>query len=257
MWRVSQRDEMARRIFYRVVDDGKNFISGEEWEEIRSLQRWYNLEFFWTGGKLNFRRFVIFPNYELVGAVTGKIREEFSKLEKTGLSEEEIVNRLESKGLIIVKRGGYEDGMIGSGFTRVADNEFNAFLVLDFLLKVSHVAPTATIEVFDEGNFVKTNSIALNEGDAFVKEKSIPAEVLENVKSTRKVFAIVNPDKYDGHPEFTNRVIDFNDLPVDERTKVVEDWNWLGHESKANFDFNGDDFFGFDLNQKVRHLYFI
>jgi hypothetical protein len=242
---------MARRIFYHVVDDGKNFISGEEWEEIHSLQRWYNLEFFWTGGKLNLRRFVIFPNYELVGTRPGKVREEFSQLEKTGLSEEEIVDKLESKGLIIVKRGGYEDGMIGSGFTRVADNEFNAFLALDFLIKVSRIAPTATLEIFDEGSFIKTHSLSLNNGGAFVKESEIAPEIFEQVRTTRRVFAVVNPGKYDGHPEFTDRVNDFNELWPDERAKVVENWNWLGHESKADFDFNGDDFFGFDLNRKL------
>jgi len=248
---------MARRIYYRIFDDGKNFISGEEWEEIHSLQRWYNLEFIWTGGKINLRRFVIFPNYELEGAVPPKIREEFSKLERTGLSEEEIVNKLESRGLIIVKRGGYEDGMLGSGITRVADNEFNAFLVLDFLIKVSRIAPTATIEVFDEGSFVKTHSICLSDGDAMVRGNNPSQEALESLKSTRKIFSVVNPDKYDGHPEFSDRVNDFNELSMDERAKVVEDWNWLGNESKSNFDFNGDDFWGFDLNQKIRHLYFI
>ncbi len=246
---------MARRIFYRVTDDGKNFISGEEWEEIHSLERWYNLEFFWTGGKLNFKRFIIFPNYELVGAASNKVREEFSKLERTGLSEEEIVDKLESRGLIIVKRGGYEDGMIGSGFTRVADNEFNAFLVLDFLVKVSRIAPTAVVEVFDEGNFVKTHSIHLKSGGALVLQEHASPELVDEVRARRRVFAIVNPDKYNGHPEFSNRVNDFNELLPDERAKVLEDWNWLGHESKANFDFNGDDFFGFDLNQKLSFLH--
>jgi hypothetical protein len=242
---------MARRIFYRVVDDGANFISGEEWEDIHSLQRWYNLEFFWTGGKLNFKRFIIFPNYELVGSAPAKVREEFSRLESTGFSEEEIVNRLESRGLIIVKRGGYEDGMIGSGFTRVADNEFNAFLVLDFLLKSSRIAPTATFEVFDEGRFVKTGTVKLKNGGVIVDENSSTPELMGEIKSTRRIFAIVNPDKYNGHPEFTNSVNEFNELEPDERAKVVENWNWLGHESKANYDFNGDDFFGFDLNQKL------
>ncbi len=246
---------MARKIFYRVADDGKNFISGEEWEQVQSLQNWYNLEFFWTGGKLNFKRFVIFPNYELAVAAPGKIREEFSKLEISGFSEEEIVTRLESKGLIIVKRGGYEDGMIGSGFTRVADNEFDAFLVLDFLLKVSRIAPTATLEVFDEGNFIKTHSLNLNNGDVYIKEGGISSEIIDVIKTTRRVFGIVNPDKYDGHPEFSNCVNEFNELLPGERAKVVEDWNWLGHESKADFDFNGDDFCGFDLNQKVCHLF--
>ncbi len=248
---------MARRIFYRVWDDGNNFISSEEWDAIRSLQNWYNSEFFWTGGRINLRRFVVFPNYDSVGNDTAKIREQFSELDKAGYSEEEIVNELEKKGLIVVKRGGYEDGMIASGFTRVADNEFNSFLVLDFLLKVSRIALTATLEVLDEGNFVKTHTIRLINGDAVVKESEVSAEVLNEVKASRRIFAVVNPDKYDGHAEFSNRVIEFNELQPYERVKVVEDWNWLGYESKVNFDFNGDDFFGFDLNQKLCHLFFI
>lgn len=248
---------MARRIFYRAFDDGKNFISGEEWDAIRSLQNWYNSEFFWTGGKLNFKRFVIFPNYDFVGNDIGRIRGEFFKLEKAGYCEEEIVNQLETKRLIIVKRGGYEDGVIGSGFTRVADNEFNAFLVLDFLLKVSRLASTCILEVFDEGSFVKTHSIQLANGDATVTENEVKSEILDKVKASRRVFAVVNPDKYNGHPEFTNRVNEFNELEPNERAKVVEDWNWLGYESRASFDFNGDDFFGFDLNQKLCHLFFI
>lgn len=247
---------MARKIFYRIPDDGRNFISDEEWDEIRSLQNWYNSEFFWTGGKIDLRRFLVFPNYDAVGRDAVGIRRKFSELRKAGYSEVEMVNELEAKGLIIVKRGGYEDGMVASGFTRVADNELDAFLVLDFLLKVSRVASTAFIDVFDEGNFVKTHSIRVSNGDAEVSAAKVNHELLDELKSTRRVFAVVNPDKYDGHPEFSNCVIEFNDLRPDERAKVVENWNWLGYESKADFDFNGDDFFGFDLNRKLCHLFF-
>ncbi len=247
---------MARKIFYRIPDDGDNFISDEEWDEIRSLQNWYNSEFFWTGGKIDLRRFFVFPNYDSAGRNVAEIRRKFSELRKAGYSEVEMINELEAKGLIIVKRGGYEDGMIASGFTRVADNEFNAFLVLDFLLKVSRIAPTAFLDVFDEGSFVKTHLVRLTNGDVEAAVAGVSPELLDELKSTRRVFAVVNPDKYDGHPEFSNCVIEFNELRPDERAKVVENWNWLGYESKADFDFNGDDFFGFDLNQKLCHLFF-
>jgi hypothetical protein len=110
---------MARKIYYRIRDDGNNFVSSEEWDAVKSLQNWYNSEFFWTGGEINIRRFLVFPDFDT--------------------------------------------------------------------------------------------------------------------------------------PEFTNRV---NDLLPIERARVLEDWNWLGYESKADFDFNGDDFFGFDLNRKICHLYF-
>ncbi|HQT91931.1 MAG TPA: hypothetical protein PL001_07875 [Candidatus Kryptobacter bacterium] len=247
---------MARQIFYRIRDDGKNFVSGEEWDAIKSLQHWYNSEFFWTGGRLNLRRFVVFPNYDLVGKDVRVVRSKFLELEKAGYSEEEIVDELESKRFIIVKRGGYEDGMIASGHTRVADNELNAFLVLDFLLKVSRIARTSLLEVHDEGSFVKTHGVDIANGDVIVGESRTLPELYEEAKGLRRIFAVVNPDKYDGHPEFTNRVNEFNELLPFERAKVVEDWNWLGYESKADFDFNGDDFFGFDLNRKICHLFF-
>lgn len=247
---------MARRVLYRIRDDGRNFISTEEWDSIKSLQNWYNSEFFWTGGKISLRRFVVFPDFDKVGADLKRVRRQFGELEKAGYSEEEIVRELEARRLVIVKRGGYEDGMIASGFTRVADNEFNAFLVVDFLLKASRIARTATLEVFDEGNFIKTHAAELANGDVIVRERIAPQELYEEAREARRVFSVVNPDKYDGHPEFTNCVNEFNGLLPVERARVLEDWNWLGYESKADFDFNGDDFIGFDLNRKVCHLYF-
>ena len=204
---------------------------------------------------MNLRRFIIFPNYDVVGKKTGWVRSEFNNLKRAGFSEEEAVNLLESRGLIIVKRGGYEDGMLASGFTRVADNEFNAFLVLDFALKVSRIAPTAAVKVFDEGSFVKTHCVQFTNGDATANVDASDPELMEEVRSSKRIFSVVNPDKYDGHPEFTNFVNEFNDLLPYERAKVVENWNWLGYESKASFDFNGDDFCGFDLNEKLCHLF--
>ncbi len=247
---------MARRVFYRIRDDGRNFVSTEEWDAVKSLQNWYNSEFFWTGGRLNIRRFIVFPNYDAVGKDVEKVYAGFANLEKAGYSDDEIIRELEARKLIIVKRGGYEDGMIASGFTRVADNEFNAFLILDFLLKVSRITRTADVEVFDEGDFVKTHYVDLSNGDVSVSEERVSRDLYLEAKHSHRVFAVVNPDKYDGHPEFTNRVNEFNDLLPFERAKVLGDWNWLGYESKADFDFNGDDFFGFDLNRKVCHLYF-
>ncbi len=247
---------MARKISYRVHDNGENFISSEEWDAIRSLQNWYNSEFFWTGGKLGLKRFVVFPNYDTIGSDTRLIRSRFAQLDAAGYSEEEIIRELEGRKLIIVKRGGYEDGMLASGFTRVADNEFNAFLVLDFLLKASRIARTASFDVYDEGEFVKSHSVVISSGDATVRGSDTPPDLYALLKNSRRVFSVVNPDKYDGHPEFTNRVNEFNELMPVDRARVLENWNWLGYESRASFDFNGDDFLGFDLNRKLCHLFF-
>ncbi len=248
---------MPRRIQFKVTNNRENFVSTEEWESIRSLQRWYNSEFFWTGGKLDFRRFLIFPNYDRVGSDSAIVRTRFEELEKRGYTEEEIVDELEARELILVKRGGYEEGAFASGFARVADNEFNAYLVLDFLLKVSRIARTASIDVLDEGDFVKTHSVRLAGGSAILKATEVDARIIDEVRANRRIFAVVNPDKYDGHPQFSNLVSEFCELMPDERAKVLANWNWLGYESKSSFDFNGDDFYGFDLNQKLSNLYFI
>ena len=55
---------MARKIYYRIRDDGNNFVSSEEWDAVKSLQNWYNSEFFWTGGEINIRRFLVFPDFD-------------------------------------------------------------------------------------------------------------------------------------------------------------------------------------------------
>ena len=245
---------MARKLYYKVLEDGVNRLPEGEWKDIRRLQHWYNSEFIWTAGRLNFRDCVIFPNVDVndedADGLWTRIRERKQKLYALGLPEADVVRVLREEGLIVVKKGGYYEGCLASGFTRVAANEWNAYLVCDFLLKASRIAPGAAIEVFDEGSFIKPRNIRISNGSLTIllknpAERPYAAAMIEH----QHVFAIVDPAKYDHFPALKSTVANFNDLEREEQRGILKNWNWLGFE--GNFDINGDDVRGDDLNRKV------
>ncbi|MDI6766685.1 MAG: hypothetical protein QME52_07685 [Bacteroidota bacterium] len=245
---------MARKLYYKIIEDGINRITNTEWETILRLQHWYNSEFIWTAGKLGFRMYAVFPKVEynsgIVDDLELRIWQRKKELRDGGLSENETIQQLETEGLIFVQKGGYFDNCIGSGFTRVAANEFNAFLVCEFLLKASILAPDAVIFVYDEGEFIKTKQVRFHQGNVIIQSvDESKQKLVQEMINNRHVFAIVDPAKYDHHPRFSNIVSDFNELNLDERMSILKDWNWLGFEN--NFDLYGDDVQGVDLNKKV------
>ena len=250
---------MARKIYYKVIDNNQNVITDEQWEQILCLQHWYNSEFIWTAGKLGFKMFSVFPNIDcnIMEPVDLqiKINERRSELHEEGLSQNQIIRKLESEGLIIVLKGGYFDGCIASGFTRVADNEFNAYLVCDFLLKASKLAPDAVISILDEGEFIKTQKIKLKNGIVSVICESLSDySYFQTLVSNKHVFSIVDSSKYNHHPKFYHTIANFNNLTNQNKRRILGNWNWLGYEN--NYDYNGDDFFGYDLNKKVSKFEF-
>lgn len=232
---------MARRIHYFVRDDGVNIITDEEWENIQRLQRWYNSEFIWSAGRLALKMYSIFPNWENYTSnkndIFKIISKELKKLTELKLPENKIIEQLQQEGLIIAKRGGYKDDCIVSGFTKVGGNEFNAYLVCEFLLKVSTIAKKCCIEVHDEGHFIKCHTA-----------KFIAGEVVAACEG--RIFSIVDPKKYDNYPRYYNYVLNYSELNNDEKGRVLHDWRWLGFDD--NYDINGDDMQGYDLNKKIK-----
>lgn len=240
---------MARTIYYKIVDTVNSTISDGEWEEIARLQHWYNSEFIWTAGRLALKMYAVFPNWEKYRGDTKKLAQEISsrrrELKKRGMTENAIVEQLVDDGFVIAKRGGYADDCLASGFTKVAGNEFNAYLVCEFLLKASTIARNAEFSLFDEGNFIKTHRVRIRNASVY-----IPSEHdMQGYVQDQRVFSIVNPQKYDNFPQFRTFVTDFNDLDEDEKREVLKDWNWLGFAD--NYDINGDDLQGYDLNRKI------
>src|SRR5437867_3476719 len=148
---------MARKLYYRIPDDGTPGLSEREWSEIVRLQHWYNSEFVWRSGRLALKRFAVFMNLEGSGldpeALKERVGGRTEECSAKGMSEYETLCSLEQDGLVFLRKGGYLENSLASGWTRVAGNEFNAYLVCDFLLKASLIAPNTMIEVFDEGEF--------------------------------------------------------------------------------------------------------
>lgn len=248
---------MGRRLYYKIEENPSNQISDEVWEGIVRLQKWYNSEFIWTCGRLALKMYSVFPNWEKFyssdESIWKTIKRRIGELKQSEFSENEIVKQLEEEGLVIVKRGGYSDNCLASGFTKVAGNEFNAYLVCEFLLKSSMIAKGVEIIVRDEGEFVKCKEVKFKSGTVKVPVKAISKlEKLKELVESGRVFSIVNPQKYDHHPEFRTTVAEFNEMNENEKRNLLHDWNWLGFGS--NYDLNGDDIQGYNLNSKVRSI---
>lgn len=250
---------MSRRVIYRIEDRRGNSFTEEEWSAVERLQHWYNSEFSWSTGRINFKRFVLFPNTEdfndLSVSIWDLIAQRHQHLREAGLKEPDIIAKLESEKLLIVKWGGYYDDCLASGFTRVADNEWNAFLVCDFLLKASTLVPRCLITVNDEGRFIKTGQVAMRDAAVILRQHADgPKPLLEEACTSKRVFSVVDAAKYAHHPSFRNVVPEFARLKTMEKREIVRNWNWLGYDGR--YDSDGDDAKGYDLNSKVRQFTF-
>jgi hypothetical protein len=245
---------MSRRIVYKIKERPEYLVTEGEWDEIKRLQHWYNSEFTWSTGNLAFKRYILFPNVDefsgLDTPIWDIIRERKTKLQEQGHSEYEIIGQLEQDRLVVLKWGGYFDDCLASGFTRVADNEWNSFLVCDFLLKASTLLPHVMIEIFDEGGFVRTKRLWLRDAVAMVPRKKRTTGIWERVIKENRFFASVDPKKYDKHPVFKDSIPGFNELEMEERRALVRNWNWLGFENSEGYD---DSVPGMvNLNSKLR-----
>lgn len=246
---------MARKIYYKVENDSSNSISDCQWDDLLRLQHWYNSEFDWTAGRLGFRMYAVFPNLgnqpDDADSIDKKIFERKKYFKDNGLSDNESILKLESEGLVVIQKGGYSENTIASGFTRVAGNEFNAYLVCEFLLKSSLILRDSKIVVQDEGEFIKSKKVVFHRGSVMMKiQKESSAGKLHEMILNRHLFSLVDPTKYKNFPEFNNMVEDFRSLDEKEKKEIISDWNWLGYA--GNYDIHGDDIRGYDLNKKVK-----
>lgn len=248
---------MGRRIFYSVPASDARQVNESEWQEVQRLQHWYNSEFTWSSGRIVFRRYVLFVNAEEFSDLDWPVAEILEKrrafLNDQGLGELAMVSQLEKDGLVTVKWGGYQEACYASGFTRVADNEWNAYLVCDFLLRVSLALPRATVAVRDEGRFISTGSVLFRNGAVEIPvAKGREAERAAERASAKKVFVVVDPERYKDHQPFGNTVPQFLERDVDERKKIVRDWNWLGFGNGGAS--NDEPQSGLDLNKKIKRF---
>jgi len=247
---------MPRALRYYVDDTPANTIANAAWADIARLQHWYNSEFIWSCDRLGLKRYILFPNYDRIPDMpyhTAKYHFRKRLLAKKIELKDEVaaVKAMEEEGLFTVRWGGVRDHSIASGITHVADNEFNAYLLCEFLLKCSTIARGTTLTVEDEGQFILCHRVSFLDGEIAVRTDdvypngNVPLEIPQ-------LFAVVDPARYDDHPRFTQSIEDFDDLDEDARVETSSNYRALGFAN--NFDTAWGDAGGLNLQLRARRV---
>ncbi len=247
---------MPRALRYYVEENDSNVIENGEWGEIVRLQHWYNSEFIWTCDRIGLKRYILFPNYDRMPDMpynTARFHFRRRLLAKKIELKDEVgaVKAMEEEGLFNVRWGGVRDDSIASGITHIADNEFNAYLLSEFLLKCSTISRGATFTIEDEGRFVLCGRVAFRDGEILVRrtdlypDGDVPLDIPQ-------LFSVVDPARYDDHPRFTQSVEDFDDLDDDARVESTSDYRALGFAN--NYDTAWGDTEGLNLQMRARKV---
>lgn len=249
---------MPRALRYYVEKTDDNAISNDEWTQIAATQHWYNSEFFWSCDRIDFKRYILFPNYEHLPEMPYRVAR-FHFRKRLLAKKRELGNwvsavaALEYEGLFSVRWGGTRDDSIASGITHVADNEFNAYLLCEFLLKCSTVATGATFVVEDEGRFVLPGRASFRSGRILVNRSDFEAADIRTIDGEiPQIFAAVDPEKYDDHPTFTQRIEDHEELDDAELAAAIGQTNGLGFGE--NYDTQWGDDEGISLQDRAREI---
>jgi hypothetical protein len=153
---------MGRTIHYLVEDDGQNRITDAEWQKIEELHEKYNADFKWSCERLSLERFSISPHWSAWDETGLRVGEVWRRI-TAELQKPNGMQSLLEHGLIEVSKGGYRGSKyLMSGFTKVRDDEYNANLVIEFLIKASFLAPRIKIKVSDEGDYLACPVIIQN-----------------------------------------------------------------------------------------------
>ncbi len=251
---------MPRALRYYIPDTGESDVTTQIWTEIVKMQHWYNSEFIWSCDKIGLKRYILFPNYDKIPEMPyHTARYHFRKrlLAKKIELQDEIaaIRAMEEEGLFTVRWGGVRDDSIASGITHVADNEFNAYLLCEFLLKCSVLAPNVSFHVEDEGRFVLARRAMFRNGEVFVHREDLYGDSENTPLDTPQVFSVVNPVKYDEHPRFSETVEDFEDLDEEAVTETVSRYGVLGFSQ--NYETAWGDNEGLNLQQRARKVVLI
>ncbi|MBU2464686.1 MAG: hypothetical protein KKG02_10780 [Candidatus Edwardsbacteria bacterium] len=230
---------MGRTLHYDVV--GK--ITDDEWDKIDDLQDEYNIKNRWTCEHLSLTRipywYPRWPNWfkdsKLDKGVTADKAWNivYSHLEGlNGVNLEKKVMELVN-GRLLALGNARKEGIAASGFTKVADNEWNAKLVTDFFIEVSKISRGSAVKLHDEGDYILCQYIIIERGIVKpdhdrIREYIVNLErkandpkweryfrqclktIKHNLSSAEKglYFANLDPDEYEDHPKFRTLAID-------------------------------------------------
>lgn len=248
---------MPRALRYYIENIPENTIPDAAWKEIARLQHWYNSEFIWSCDKIGLKRYIAFPNYDSIPEMpyhTAKYHFRKRFLQKKIELQDEIaaVRAMETEGLFTIRWGGVRDNSLASGITHVANNEFNAYLLCEFLLKCSTIANEASFVVEDEGRFILPKRAIFRNAEILVRRQDLYGEGEDISLDIPQIFSVVNPDKYNDHPRFSQNLEDFDDMDETSITESVHEFGTLGFAE--NFETAWGDPEGLNLQLRARKV---
>lgn len=249
---------MPRALRYYIETSEENSLPNNDWAEIAILQHWYNSEFFWSCDSIDFKRYILFPNYDHIPDMPYRTaRYHFRKrllAKKIELGNwVEAVKAMEEEGLFHVRWGGVRENSLASGITHVAANEYNAYLLCEFLLKCSTISTEATFTIEDEGRFILPGRAMFRNGEVMVYRDDLKASGHDvELLDTPQIFSVVDHAKYDDHPAFTQSIDDFKELDDAELSAAIGKYDGLGFGE--NYDTHWGDHEGLNLQQRARKV---
>ncbi|MBS1914286.1 MAG: hypothetical protein JST22_20015 [Bacteroidetes bacterium] len=248
---------MPRALRYYIDNRPAHQLENDAWKHVARLQHWYNSEFIWSCDRIGLKRYILFPNYDRLPDMpyhTAKYHFRKRLLAKKIELQDEIgaVRAMEAEGLFTVRWGGVRDDSIASGITHVADNEFNAYLLCEFLLKCSVIVPDVAFVVEDEGGFVLPRRAAFRNGELLVRSRDLASEGEDIPLDIPQIFSVVNPSRYDDHPRFSQSVDDMDDMDEETIAASAHQFGALGFAS--NYETAWGDSEGLNLQQRVRKV---
>jgi len=140
---------MSRTLHYGVVGE---FTPDEKQSySIFQLIHEYNELYEWTAEKLELSTVRIYPNFDVLlvkdwNEAESVIFEHIQKLTEKKVGFFEVISQLEQKSIIKTQK---MDRL--RGFTKVSSNEFNAHVVIKFIVEVSKLIHEQTFYLIDEG----------------------------------------------------------------------------------------------------------
>lgn len=161
---------MGRTLHYSA----SGMIADEQWDKIDALQDEYNVKNRWTCEHLDLSRLPYWyprwpkwyrdsrlPKDVTVNSAWEIISDQVKGL--TGVKLESKVRELVDNKYLAFGNS-IEEGVAARGFTKVADNEANAKLVVDFLIESSRIAKDAVFRIYDEGDYILCSYIVVKQG---------------------------------------------------------------------------------------------
>ncbi len=155
---------MGRTLFYKLHRNPAIKVTDGDWERIDKLTTCFRTKFRWSCETVGFYTLDFhprwrewFPDSRLPSDQKGWefVNAAYEELKQKGLSRLKIIRRLHRQKLIDYDGANGLDLQSALGSTKVAGNEYNAFLVAVWLAEVSKLLPHHKFELRDEGRFLK------------------------------------------------------------------------------------------------------